>query len=73
LAHIAILDHPGNKAFPTPWRVDNEMGVGPSRQILGDWKLPKGEKEVIKYRLLFYTGELDKAVLMDFWKDFINP
>ena len=72
LAHIAILDHPRNKAFPTPWRVDNEMGVGPSRQILGDWKMSKGEKEVIRYRLLFYTGELDKVVLMNFWKDFYN-
>jgi hypothetical protein len=43
-AHIAIFDHPENKAFPTPWRVDNEMGMGPSRQILGDWKIAERRK-----------------------------
>jgi hypothetical protein len=71
-AHIAIFDHPENKAFPTPWRVDNEMGIGPSRQILGDWKIAEGEKEVIRYRLLFYTGELDKRLLTESWKKFIR-
>ncbi len=70
-AHIAIFDHPDNKAFPTPWRVDTQLGLGPSRQILGDWKLAKGETEVIRYRLLIYTGELDKAELTRFWKKFI--
>ncbi|WP_373495133.1 DUF6807 family protein [Aquiflexum sp.] len=69
-AHIAIFDHPENKAFPTPWRVDNEMGMGPSRQILGDWKIAEGEKEVIRYRLLVYTGKMDKGMLTDIWKDF---
>ncbi|WP_373524562.1 DUF6807 family protein [Aquiflexum sp.] len=72
-AHIAIFDHPENKAFPTPWRVDNELGMGPSRQILGDWKIAEGEKEVIRYRLLVYTGELDKGMLTAIWKDFIKP
>ncbi len=71
-AHIAIFDHPGNKAFPTPWRVDNEMGMGPSGQILGDWKIAKGEKETIRYRLLVYTGELNKAILTKSWKEFFR-
>jgi len=71
-AHIAILDHPNNKAFPTPWRVDNEMGMGPSRQILGDWKIAKGEKEIIRYRLLIYTGDINKAVITDSWKKFFR-
>ena len=71
-AHIAIFDHPGNSAFPTPWRVDSQMGLGPSRQILGDWKIAKSESEMIRYRLLFYTGELDKAALTQTWKDFFR-
>ncbi len=70
-AHIAIFDHPDNKAFPTPWRVDTQLGLGPSRQILGDWKLAKGETEVIRYRLLIYTGELNKEELTRSWKKFI--
>jgi hypothetical protein len=71
-AHIAIFDHPSNKAFPTPWRVDSQMGMGPSRQILGDWKIAAGESETIRYRLLIYTGEMDKTALVDTWKEFFK-
>nr|MBI1232232.1 DUF1080 domain-containing protein [Cytophagales bacterium] len=71
-AHIAIFDHPGNKAFPTPWRVDSQMGMGPSRQILGEWKIASGESETIRYRMLIYTGEMDKAKLVDTWKGFFR-
>ncbi len=73
-AHITVFDHPGNKAFPTPWRVDSQMGIGPSRQILGDWKIAKGEAEVIRYRLFIYTGERNDSELIkvgkDFWKEY---
>jgi hypothetical protein len=68
--HIAIFDHPGNKAFPISWRVDGELGVGPSRQIMGDWKIAKGETEVIRYRLVVYTGKLDPAEMTRNWKEF---
>ncbi|MEX2593082.1 MAG: PmoA family protein [Anditalea sp.] len=71
MAHIAILDHPDNRAFPTPWRVDNELGVGPSIQILGDWKIPKGETEVIRYRLVAYTGDRTVSELTRAWKEFV--
>ncbi|HET9487338.1 MAG TPA: PmoA family protein [Chryseosolibacter sp.] len=73
-AHIVIFDHPDNKDFPIPWRVDNELGVGPSRQILGDWSLAQGETEVIRYRLIVYTGTLDPENVTDAWKEFVcNP
>ena len=68
--HIAILDHPANKAFPTPWRVDGELGIGPSRQILGDWKLGKGETEVMRYRMIIYTGNLDSTMIAGLWNEF---
>ena len=70
-AHIAILDHPDNAAFPVPWRVDNELGVGPSRQILGDWTIRKGETEVSRYRLVIYTGNRDQSFLRGEWKRFV--
>jgi hypothetical protein len=70
-AHIAILDHPDNAAFPIPWRVDNELGVGPSRQILGDWTIRKGETEIIRYRLVIYTGKRDESALREEWKRFV--
>jgi hypothetical protein len=70
LGHIAIFDHPDNEAFPVPWRVDNELGVGPSRQILGDWGLYEGERTTIRYRLLVYTGDRDPAELTRRWTQY---
>ena len=69
-AHVAIFEHPGNAGFPNAWRVDNELGVGPSRQILGDWNIPNGNFEVIRYRLIIYTGEFDNAEITRLWKEF---
>lgn len=70
--HIAIFDHPTNKAFPTPWRVDGELGLGPSRQILGDWQLGKGETEVMRYRMIIYTGNLDTTAMTGLWNEFVK-
>jgi hypothetical protein len=72
MAHIAILDHPDNRAFPTPWRVDGQLGVGPSIQILGDWKISEGETERIRYRLVVYTGDLHHAELTRTWTEFVT-
>jgi hypothetical protein len=68
--HIAILEHPSNSGFPNPWRVDNELGVGPSRQISGDWSIAKGKVEVIKYRLIVYTGEFSEDTIARLWKEY---
>ena len=70
-AHIAIFDHPDNPAFPHPWRVDHELGVGPSKQILGDWSLGKGAKENFKFRLLVCTGEFKRDAIQSAWKSYV--
>lgn len=72
MAHIAMFDHPDNKGFPIPWRVDNELGVGPSRQILGDWNLDEGETEIVRYRLVVYTGDLAASELTHSWIEYIT-
>ncbi|GAB4032038.1 DUF6807 family protein [Spirosoma gilvum] len=59
-AHFTVFDNPQNKAYPTPWRVDGEFGVGPSRQITGDWTIPKGETEIIRYQIQIYTGPINQ-------------
>ncbi len=71
-AHVAIFEHPGNTGFPNAWRVDNELGVGPSRQIIGGWSIPNGNFEVIRYRLIIYTGEFDNAEITRLWKEFAS-
>ncbi len=70
LAHIAIFDHSRNSGYPQPWRVDGQMGVGPVRARLGDWKIEKGRRAVVRHRLLVYTGELNDAELTTRWTRF---
>ena len=70
--HIAILDHPANDPFPTPWRVDGQLGLGPSKQILGDWKLDKGEIETFRFRLVIYTGNLNPDQMKQEWIRFVR-
>ena len=69
-AHIAILDHPKNADSPVAWRVDNELGIGPSRQILGDWSIQKGKSEIIRYRLIVYTGDFKSDDINHLWKKY---
>ena len=71
-AHIAILDHPNNADSPVPWRVDNELGIGPSRQILGDWSIQKGKSEIIRYRLIVYTGDVKTDDINRLWKKYAS-
>ena len=68
--HIAIFDHPENSDFPQPWRVDGQLGIGPSRAILGDWKIPKGQTETIRHRFLIHTGKLNPEALTKKWEDY---
>jgi putative membrane-bound dehydrogenase-like protein len=66
-AHIAILEHPENKGFPQNWRVDGQLGIGPARARMGDWQIPKGKVEVIKYELVVYTGTLNDVKMNSIW------
>lgn len=65
--NIAIFDHKDNIDFPASWRVDRELGVGPSKQIMGDWNLNKGENKTFRFRLFIYTGEPDISLLNEEW------
>jgi len=69
-AHIAIFDHPDNKGYPQPWRVDGQLGIGPARSRTGDWTIPKGGMEIIRHQLVVYTGELDDVALTETWSRF---
>ena len=66
--HIAILDHIDNDAYPTPWRVDRQLGIGPARSRLGDWHIKAGEVATHKHRLIVYTGRLNDIHMHEDWK-----
>jgi len=60
-AGLAIIDHPGNDAEPAPWRVDGQLGIGPSPCIAGPWSLGTGASRRFRYRILAYDGAADAA------------
>ena len=66
--HIAIFDHHKNQGYPQPWRVDGQLGVGPVRARLGDWKIAKGKTETIRHQIQVYGGKLNDKDLTDRWK-----
>ncbi len=70
LAHIAVFDHPKNAGYPLPWRVDGQMGIGPSRAISGDWNIRKGETETVRHQFVVYTGALNDVALTEAWKSY---
>jgi hypothetical protein len=67
---IAMMDHPGNPAHPVTWRVDNELGISPSRVIAERWTIPAGATERYRYRLHVFSGTVDPGVLEERWRQF---
>ncbi len=63
MAHIAIIDHPGNAGHPTLWRIDGQFGIGPALTRKGDVQIPQGEKATYRYRLLVYQGDFNKELV----------
>jgi putative membrane-bound dehydrogenase-like protein len=68
--HLAIFDHPLNSGYPQPWRVDSQLGIGPSRARLGDWRIVQGQQETIRHRLIAYVGQATDAEIMQQWSDY---
>jgi putative membrane-bound dehydrogenase-like protein len=70
LAHFAIFDHPDNAGYPQAWRVDGQLGVGSARTRTGDWTIASGRTDVIRHRLVVYTGPLSDAEITSAWSEF---
>jgi putative membrane-bound dehydrogenase-like protein len=70
LAHIAIFDHPDNTGYPQAWRVDSQLGVGTARARAADWTIAANQTEVIRHRLVVYTGVLDDVAMTAAWTDY---
>jgi putative membrane-bound dehydrogenase-like protein len=73
LAHVAIFDHPDNAGYPQTWRVDDQLGIGPARSRTGDWTIARNQTEVIRHRLLVYSGgPLNDIDMTAAWKEYSN-
>src|SRR5690606_12605659 len=69
-ANIAIFDHPDNRGYPQKWRVDGQLGVGPSYTRDQDWNIETGDTETINHRLLVYTGVPKDMEITELWGAF---
>ena len=65
MAHVVMIDHPENPGYPTLWRIDGQLGVGPAIARRGDIKIPKGESLTYRYRLIVYQGNDFRTSLVD--------
>src|SRR5687768_9770276 len=73
LAHVAIFDHPDNGGYPQPWRVDDQLGFGPARSRTADWTIARNQTEVIRHRVLVYTGgPLNDIEMTAQWREYTN-
>jgi hypothetical protein len=71
LVHLAIFDHPDNPGFPTSWRVDQQFGFGPDLEER-ESVIEKGKPLTFRYRLVAYTGKLDRVEMMQAWKEYVR-
>jgi hypothetical protein len=71
-AGFAMMDHPGNPAHPVTWRVDNELGISPSRCIAESWTIAAGRSEQYRFRLHAFCGPIDAATIDQRWRRFAN-
>jgi hypothetical protein len=69
-AGMALFDHPTNPVYPSPWRVDNNLGIAPSRSIAGAWTLAAGEATRSRYRLNIFTGAINAGAIEAAWQDY---
>jgi len=67
---FAIMDHPANPAFPVTWRVDNELGISPSRCIGESWPIPANTTDRYRFRLHVFCGPIDATEIEQRWGAF---
>lgn len=67
---VAIMDHPSNPEHPVPWRVDSELGIGPSRSIAGAWTLRNGAAAQFLHRIVVLQRAIEADVVDAAWYSF---
>lgn len=71
-AGMVLMDHPNNPDHPVTWRVDEQLGVSPSRCIAGSWNIPKGHKERYLYRIEVFCGDGTLGAIEKGWEEFVG-
>jgi hypothetical protein len=66
----ALLDHPQNRDSPAVWRIDGELGIGPSVSAAGAWSLAAGAVQTFRYRLAVFDKPVEVDVVDEDWQRF---
>lgn len=74
---VAMMNHPDSFRHPTPWHV-RKYGLFTANPFAlkevggedesGDFDLKKGQKIILKHRLIFHEGDESDAKIADAWK-----
>ncbi|MCU1550423.1 MAG: hypothetical protein JWR36_983 [Glaciihabitans sp.] len=67
---VAVMDHPANLEHPVPWRVDHELGIGPSACIAGPWQLDTGEERQFRHRVAVFAAPVESSAIEQAWISF---
>lgn len=70
---LAILQHPANRWFPSPWftRDYGFFSPTPMYWLEGDkLTMPKGEKIELRYRVVVHTGNTEEAGIAKSWEEY---
>ncbi|MDM4762038.1 PmoA family protein [Galbitalea sp. SE-J8] len=70
VARVALLDHPQNLEHPVPWRIDHQLGVGPSPSIAGPWELAAGASREFGYGVVVGGADLTDDEIDARWSAF---
>ena len=62
-----ILDHPSNPGSPVHWRIDGELGIGPTPSVSAAWSLADGQSRRFRYRLLVFPSPAEPAAIKAAW------
>ena len=76
-----FITHPSNYNYPEQVRIwPTGMNEGKENVYFNfnptqdrDWKLEPGNHYTLKYRMMVYDGEIDKATAERYWYDFAHP
>ena len=72
-AGVTLFDHPGNLRYPAAWHVSslpNELIQTPLFQ--GPYTLEAGKTLTFRFRIQVHSGEADKILLENQWKEFAS-
>jgi len=76
---VAMLNHPDSFRYPTPWhaRTYGLFTANPfalkevaGEEESGDFDLKKGERVLLKHRLIFHEGDEKAAKIANAWKNY---